>query len=136
MARAHYDTAQVGGNHVPGPCSSTDELDRLTGGVLVVEKKVTPVSGAETLYSSTFGSKKPTIMTGAIQVSAVIAPSTKPPLEFVLENVHPTLAQEFNAWTESGEALNLHQHSDHFEYVQPMIHKSYVEQIVLTISPA
>lgn len=133
MARAHYDTAQVGGNHVPGHCSSTDELDRLTGGVLVVEKKVTPVAGAETFCTSTFGSKKPTIMTGAIQVSAVTAPSTKPPLDFVLENVHPTLAQEFNAWTESGEALNLHQQSHHFEYVQPMIHKSYVERIVLTI---
>jgi hypothetical protein len=132
MARAHYDTAQVGGSHVPGPCSSTDELDRLIGGVLVVEKKVTPVAGAETFCTSTSGSKKPTIMTGAIQVSAAIAPSTKPPLGFALENVHPTLAQEFNAWTESGEVLNLHRHSHHPEYVQPMIHKSYVEQIVLT----
>lgn len=126
MARAHYDTAQVGGNHVPGPCSSTarDELDRLIGGALVVEKKVTPVAGAETYGSSTFGSKKPTIMTGAIQVSAAIAPSTKTPLEFALENVHPTLAQEFSAWTESGESSSLYQHSHHSEYVQPMSHKS------------
>jgi hypothetical protein len=134
MARAHYDTAQVGGNHVPETCSSTDELDRLTGGVLVVEKKVTPVAGAETFCTSTFGSKKPTIMTGAIQVSAAIAPSAKTPPEFALENVHPTLAQEFTTWTESGESSSLHQHSHHFEYVQLMVHKSYVEQITLTIS--
>jgi len=135
MARAHYDTAQVGGNHVPGPCSSTAELDRLIGGVLVVEKKLTPVAGAETFCGSTFGSKKPTIMTGAIQVSAAIAPSTKPPLEFALEHVHPTLVQEFQVWTENGEASNLHRHSHHSEYVQPMIHKPYVEQIVLTFIP-
>ena len=133
MARAHYDTAQVGGNHVPGPCSSTDELDRLIGGVLVVEKKVTPVAGAETFCTSTFGSKKPTIMTGAIQVSAAIAPSAKTPLEFALENVHPTLAQEFSAWTESGESSSLYQHSHHSEYVHPMGHKSYVKQRMLTI---
>ena len=133
MARAHYDTAQVGGNHVPGPCSSTDELDRLIGGVLVVEKKVTPVAGAETYCTSTSGSKKPTIMTGAIQVSAAIAPPTKSPLEFALENVHPTLAQEFTAWTESGESSTLYQHSYHSEYVPPMSHRAYVEQGVLTI---
>jgi len=122
MARAHYDTAQVGGNHVPETCSSTHELDRLIGGVLVVEKKVTPVGGAETFCTSTFGSKKPTIMTGAIRVSTVIAPSTKTPLEF--ENVHPTLAQEFNAWTKSGKSSSLHQNPHRFEYVQPIVPKS------------
>jgi len=136
MARAHYDTAQVGGNHVPEyACSSSsiNELDRLTGGALVVEKKVTPVAGAETYCNSTFGSKKPTIMTGAIQVSAAIAPSTKSSPDFAFDHVHPILAQEFNAWTESGKLTTLHQHPRHFEYVHLVTYKSDAEQIALTI---
>ena len=122
VARAHYDTAQVGGNHVPEvpghSCPSVDVLDRLTGGALVVEKKLTPVPGSETYCTSTSGSKKPTIMTGAIQVSAAIAPSQKIPPNFAFDNVHPTLAEQFQACTESGELTNLYQYPHHFEYVQ------------------
>ena len=132
MARAHYDTAQVGGNHVPevpGPsCASVDVLDRLTGGVLVVEKKLTPVPGSETFCTSTFSSEKPTIMTGAIQVSTVIAPSVKIPPDFAFDIVHPTLAQQFNAYTESGELTNLQQHPHHFEYVQLIAYESDVSK--------
>jgi hypothetical protein len=117
MARAYYDTTQAGGNCVPGQCSSVDELDRLTGGVLVVEKKVTPVAGAETYSTSTLGGKTPTIMTGAIQVSAAIAPSTKTLPDFAYDNVHPTLAQEFNVFTETRESTALYQYPPHFEYV-------------------
>lgn len=129
MARAHYDTAQVGGNHVPdvpGPsCSSVEVLDRLTGGVRVVEKKLTPVPGSETFCTSTSSSKKPTIMTGAIQVSTGIAPAMSIPPDFASDDVHPTLAQQFNACAEGGELTNLHQHPYpyHFEYVQLMVHE-------------
>ena len=99
----------------------------------MVEKKVTPVAGAETFCTSTFGSKKPTIMTGAIQLSAAIAPSAKTPPDIALDNVHPTLAQQFNAWSESGESTSLYQHPQHFEYVQSIVYKLYVKQIALTI---
>jgi hypothetical protein len=98
-----------------------DVLNRLTGEVHVVEKKLTPVAGAET-FCNMLGNKKPTIMTGAIQVSAAIAPSAKTSPDFAFDNVHPTLAQEFNAFAEIGEPIGLYQHPHHFEYVQPMLY--------------
>lgn len=102
-----------------------NELDKLTGGVPVVERKLTPVVGAENFCTSTLGSKKPTIMTGAIQVSAAIAPSTKTSLDFAFDNVHPNLAQGFNAFTETEVSTGLQQRPYHSEYVQPMVHMSY-----------